>query len=49
VRRSRFIVGLTLIAAAILIIVFTEGDSWTVGAMGLAVLGIAAVAISRRR
>lgn len=46
---SRFIVGLILIAASIALLVFTEGDSYTTGAIALSVLGLVSIAISRRR
>lgn len=47
--RSRFIVGLVLVGAAVLILLFAEGEYSTAGAIGLGVLGIVSIAISRRR
>ena len=47
--RSRFIVGLILIAVAVLIFFFAEGEYSTAGAIGLGVLGLVSVAISRRK
>ena len=48
-QRSRFIVGLVLIAIAALIFVFGEGGYSTAGVIGLGVLGLIMVAISRRK
>jgi hypothetical protein len=47
--RSRFIVGLALIAIAALLFLFGEGDYYTPGAISLGVLGLVLVAISRRK
>jgi hypothetical protein len=47
--RSRFIVGLCLIAVAALMFIFGEGNYYTSGAITLGVLGIVLVAISRRK
>ena len=47
--RSRFIVGLILIAVAVLIFLFTEEGYSTSGAIVFLVLGLTMVAISRRR
>lgn len=48
-QKSRFIVGLLLIGVAVLILVFGEGTYSTAGVMGLGVLGLILVAISRRK
>jgi len=48
-RQSRLIVGLVLVAAAVLMLVTTDGDGYTAGAIALGVLGLAAIAISRKR
>ncbi len=48
-RKSRLIVGLILIAAAVLLFVFGEGRYSTSGVVALAVLGLVSVAISRRK
>ena len=47
--KSRFIVGLILVAVAVLMFLFTEGDYSTTGAIGLGVLGLVSIAISRRK
>jgi hypothetical protein len=47
-KRSRFIVGLVLVAVAALILLFTEGDARVPGAIALGVLGIVSIAVSRR-
>lgn len=47
--RSRFIVGLILVAIAVLMFLFTEGDYSTSGTIGLGVLGLISIAISRRK
>jgi len=47
--RSRFIVGLILIAVAVLIFFFDKGGHFTAGAIGLGVLGLVSVAISRKK
>ena len=47
--RSRFIVGLILVAIAVLMFLFTEGNYSTTGAIGLGVLGLVSIAISRRK
>jgi len=48
-RTSRFIVGLILVVAAALLYLFGGESYATAGAVALAVLGLAAIAISRRR
>ena len=47
--KSRFIVGLILVAIAVLMFLFTKGDYSTSGAIGLGVLGLVSIAISRRK
>jgi len=47
--RSRFIVGLILVVIAVLMFLFTKGDYSTSGAIGLGVLGLVSIAISRRK
>ena len=47
--RSRFIVGLVLVAVAALILAFTEGGYSTSGAVALGLLGLVSIAISRRK
>jgi hypothetical protein len=49
VQRSRFIVGLILIAAAALILVLRGMDYSVAGPVALGVLGLTLVAISRRK
>lgn len=46
--RSRLIVGIVLVAIALLIFVFDQGSYATTGAIGLGVLGLISIAISRR-
>ena len=48
-RKSRLIVGLILIVAAVLLFVFGEGRYSASGVVALGVLGLVAVAISRRK
>ena len=48
-KTSRLVVGLVLVAAAVLLLLLGEGDSVTAGAVALGVLGLAAIAISRRK
>jgi len=47
--KSRFIVGLLLVVIAVLILLFTKGDYSTAGAIGIGVLGLVSIAISRRK
>ena len=47
--RSRFIVGITLVVIAVLIFLFAKGGYSTAGAIGIGVLGLVSIAISRRR
>jgi uncharacterized membrane protein len=46
-QKSRLIIGLILIAAAVLLFVF--GDYSTSGVVALGVLGLVSIAISRRK
>jgi hypothetical protein len=46
--RSRFIVGLILVAVAVLMFLSTEGDYATAGAVAIGILGLTSMAISRR-
>jgi hypothetical protein len=46
--KSRFIVGIILVVIAGLIFVFAKGDYSTAGAIGLGILGLVSIAISRR-
>lgn len=48
-RTSRLVVGLILIAAAVILFVLGEGTYATAGAVALGVLGLISVAISRRK
>jgi len=47
--KSRLIVGIILIVIAILMFLFVEGDYSTAGAIGIGVLGLVSIAISRRK
>ena len=47
--KSRLIVGLVLVAAAVALFLFAKGDSATTGAIGLGVIGLVTIAISRRK
>jgi hypothetical protein len=47
-RTSRVIVGLILVAAAVLLFALGEGAYATSGAIALGVLGLVSIAISRR-
>ena len=46
--RSRFVVGLTLVAVAVLLFLFGRGAYATAGAVALGLLGLVSIAISRR-
>jgi len=48
-RKSRFVVGLILVAVAVLIFLFAEGDYSTPGAIVLGVIGLLSIAISRKK
>jgi len=47
--QARFIVGLILVIAAAALLVFSESDGSTAGAIALGVLGLTAIAISGRK
>jgi hypothetical protein len=47
-KTSRFIIGLILVAAAALLLLLGKGAYATSGAIALGVLGLVAIAISRR-
>jgi hypothetical protein len=49
VKTSRFIVGLILVAAAVLLLLLGKGAYATSGAVALGVLGLVSIAISRRK
>jgi hypothetical protein len=46
--QSRFLVGVVLVIVAAAMLLLTEGDSSTVGAIAIGVLGLISIAISRR-
>lgn len=46
--QSRFLVGVILIIVAATMLLLTEGDYATAGAIALGVLGLVSIAISRR-
>ena len=45
---SRFIVGIVLVLVAAGLFVFSDGDSFPTGAIAIGILGIVAIAISRK-
>jgi hypothetical protein len=47
--KSRFIVGIILVGVAVLMLLFAKGNYSTAGAIGIAVLGLVSIAISRRK
>jgi hypothetical protein len=47
--KSRFIVGVALVIIAVLMFLFARGDYATAGAIGIGVLGLISIAISRSR
>ena len=47
--KSRFIVGLVLVGVAALMFLFGRGEYSTAGAIGIGMLGLISVAVSRRR
>ncbi len=49
VEKSRFIVGLVLIAIAVAIFLFGGGGYSTTGVIAIGVLGLITIAISRRK
>jgi hypothetical protein len=46
---SRFIVGVILVIAAVLLLLFAKGAYATAGVIGLGVLGLISIAISRKK
>lgn len=46
---SRFVVGIVLIIAAVLLLVFARGEYATAGIVAIAVLGLISIATARRR
>ena len=47
--KSRFIVGIVLVVIAALMFMFAKGGYSTAGAIGIGVLGLVSIAISRRK
>jgi hypothetical protein len=47
--KSRLIVGIILVAIAVLLFLFVKGEYSPVGAVAIGVLGLASIAISRRK
>ena len=47
--KSRFVVGIVLVVIAVLVFLFGRGDYSTAGVIGIGVLGLVSIAISRRR
>ena len=47
--QSRLLVGVVLVAIAVLIFLFARTDFSTVGAVGLGILGLISIAISRSK
>ncbi len=47
--KSRFIVGIVLVVIAAMMFLFARGRYSTVGAIGIGVLGLLSIAISRRK
>ncbi|MEK7324988.1 MAG: hypothetical protein AAB217_06995 [Chloroflexota bacterium] len=47
--KSRFVIGIVLVVIAVLMFLFAKGDYSTAGAIGIGVLGLISIAISRRR
>jgi hypothetical protein len=47
--KSRLIVGIVLVVTAVLIFLFAKDDHFTAGAIGIGVLGLISIGISRRR
>jgi hypothetical protein len=46
---SRFVVGIVMIIAAVLMLVFARGEYATAGVVAIAVLGLVSIATARRR
>jgi len=47
--RSRFVIGVILIVAAVLMLLLLKGEASTAGAIAILILGLASTAISRRK
>ena len=47
--KSRFIVGIILVVIAVLMFLFAKGDYSTAGVIGIGVLGLVSIAISRKK
>ncbi len=47
--KSRFIVGIILVVIAVLMFLFAKGDYSTAGTIGILILGLVSIAISRRK
>lgn len=47
--KSRFIVGIVLMVIAVLLLLYPMGTYSTAGGIGIGVLGLISIAISRRR
>ncbi len=47
--KSRFIVGIILVIIAVLMFLFGNRDNSTAGAIGIGILGLVSIAISRRK
>jgi hypothetical protein len=47
--KSRLVVGIVLIVVAVLMFLFLEGGYATAGAIGIGILGLVSIAISRRK
>jgi hypothetical protein len=47
--KSRFIVGIVLVVIAVLMLLFAKGNYSTAGAIGIGVIGLVSIAISRRK
>lgn len=48
-KTTRFVIGLVLVAASVLLLLLGDGDFTVPGASAIAILGIVLIAISRRR
>jgi hypothetical protein len=48
-QKSRFMVGLILVAIAALMFLFARGDNTSAGAIGIGMLGLLSIGISRRK
>lgn len=47
--KSRFIIGLILVLIAVLMFLFAKGQYSTAGAIGIGLLGLISIAISRKK